>query len=80
MHVIRQLIQKYSQFSKELHILFTDYVKSFSNMKTHMLWNILYQKGIQQHLIGQESSEGEMKLMRLIRVQQVACIDEFAFG
>jgi hypothetical protein len=49
-------------------------------MKTHMLWNILYQKGIQQHLIGQESSEGEMKLMRLIRVQQVACIDEFAFG
>jgi hypothetical protein len=42
-HVIRQLIQKYNEFSQEIRILFIAYVKS--SIKTQMFSDILYQKG-----------------------------------
>ena len=61
---IRWIIEKATQFQKNIYFCITDYVKAFDCVNHNKLWKILQEMGIPHHLtcllrnlyVGQEAS------------------------
>ena len=66
---IRWIIEKASEFQKNIYFCFIDYAKAFDCLDHNKLWNILQKMGIPDHLTcflrnlyaGQEATEPDMK-------------------
>ena len=66
---IRWIIEKASEFQKNIYFCSIDYVKAFDCLDHNKLWNILQKMGIPDHLTcllrnlyaGQEATEPDMK-------------------
>ena len=47
---LRWIIEKATEFQKNIYFCFIDYVKAFDIMDHHKLWNFLQEMGIPGHL------------------------------
>ena len=47
---IRWIIERATDFQKNIYFCFIDYAKAFDYMDHHQLWNILKKTGIPDHL------------------------------
>lgn len=50
-HTIKQLIQKYNEYNKQIYLAFIDYSKAFDSLRHYYIWRCLEQQGIQSSYI-----------------------------
>lgn len=50
-HTIKQLIQKYNEYNKQIYIAFIDYSKAFDSLRHQYIWRSLEQQGVQSNYI-----------------------------
>lgn len=50
-HTIKQLIQKYNEYNKQIYLAFIDYSKAFDSLRHQHIWRSLEQQGVQSNYI-----------------------------
>lgn len=50
-HTIKQLIQKYNEYNKQIYLAFIDYSKAFDSLRHQYIWRSLEQQGVQSNYI-----------------------------
>ena len=54
--VVKQLVEKYREKMKELHVAFMDLEKAYDKVCREELWRVLHECGVDGYLIGSMSS------------------------
>lgn len=49
--ILQQIVSKYWEFGKDLHLLFVDFEKAYDTVRRNYLWSVLIEFGIPQKLI-----------------------------
>ena len=63
--VLNQLVEKYREKRKELHVAFMDLEKAYDKVCREELWRVLHECGVNGHLIRSSLYNGSRKCVRL---------------